>query len=70
MNERKGCTGKEVCETIVKAIKLDNPDYPYTAKEIWESSSTGELARVFFAYEWAKTRLLTRTAGRNQNDKC
>ena len=46
-------TGKEMCETIVEACRKLNPDYPHTAKEIWEASPTGELAHVFFAYEHA-----------------
>jgi len=52
-------TGKEMCETIVEACKKLNPDYPHTAKEIWEASPTGELAHVFFAYQYALEVLAT-----------
>ena len=50
-------TGKEMCETIVKALKLDNPDTPVTPKSVWEVSETGELSYVFILYDWAKERL-------------
>jgi len=51
------CTGKEMCETIVKAIKLDNPDSPLTPEAIWNASESGELYHVFILYDWAKERL-------------
>jgi len=50
-------TGKEMCETIVKALKLDNPDTPVTPESIWNASETGELSHVFILYDWAKERL-------------
>jgi len=50
-------TGKEMCETIVEALKLDNPDSPITPEAIWNSSETGELYPVFFLYDWAKEKL-------------
>ena len=50
-------TGKEMCEVIVKALKLDNPDTPVTPEAIWNSSETGELYPVFLLYDWAKERL-------------
>ena len=50
-------TGKEMCETIVEAMKLDNPDTVVTPKALWESSRTGELFHIFILYDWAKERL-------------
>ena len=50
-------TGKEMCETIVEALKLDNPDTPITPEAIWNSSETGELFPVLLLYDWAKERL-------------
>ncbi len=50
-------TGKEMCETIVKAMKLDNPDTPVTPEGLWNASNTGELWHVFLLYDWAKERL-------------
>ena len=48
-------TGKEMCETIVKADFLRKPDGTApTASEIWNYSSTGELFMVFQWYEQAK----------------
>ena len=46
-----------MCETIVEALKLDNPDSPITPEAIWNSSETGELYPVFFLYDWAKEKL-------------
>ncbi len=50
-------TGKEMCETIVKAIKLDDPSTKITPKALWNASETGELWHVFILYDWAKERL-------------
>jgi hypothetical protein len=50
-------TGKEMCETIVEAMKLDDPDTPVTPEALWNASSTGELWHVFVLYDWAKERL-------------
>ena len=52
-------TGKEMCETIVKACKKLNPDYSRTAEEIWEASPTGELAHVIIGYQYALKVLAT-----------
>ena len=46
-----------MCETIVEALKLDNPDTPITPEAIWNSSETGELYPVILLYDWAKERL-------------
>lgn len=46
-------TGKEMCEKIVEADFLRNPDGSTpTAEEIWNYSPTGELFHIF---EWYKT---------------
>ncbi len=50
-------SGKEMCETIVEAMKLDNPDTPVTPEGLWNASNTGELWHVFVLYDWAKERL-------------
>ena len=50
-------TGKEMCETIVKAMRLDNPDTQITPESIWNASETGELYSMFILYDWAKERL-------------
>lgn len=48
-------TGKEMCETIVKADFLRNEDgTALTAEEIWNSDPHGELWHVFALYEIAK----------------
>ena len=46
-------TGRKMCETIARAIKLETGE-DIEPKEIWEQSSTGELSGVFAQYEWAR----------------
>jgi hypothetical protein len=58
-------TGKEMCETIVKAMKLDNPKTKVTPRALWNASETGELWHIFFLYDWAKERLSEKTTNKN-----
>lgn len=56
-----GVTGKEMCETIVRADFLRKPDGTSPNwKEIWNYSSTGELYWVFVWYAQAKLILATK----------
>jgi hypothetical protein len=55
-------TGKEMCEIIVKAMKLDNPDTPVTPEALWNASGRGELWHVFLLYDWAKDKLANEKA--------
>jgi len=51
-------TMKEMCETIVAADILRYPDGSSpTARQIYESSPSGELFQVFFWYNAAKSVL-------------
>ena len=54
-----------MCETIVKAMKLDNPKTRVTPKALWNASETGELWHIFFLYDWAKERLSEKTTNKN-----
>jgi len=53
MTEQRGYTGKEMCETIVRAFKTINPNFKHAPKEIWKMSLTGELAHVFELHDEA-----------------
>ncbi len=51
-------TGKQMCETIVRADILRKPDgTPPTAEEIWSYSPTGELDMVFAWHKLARLAL-------------
>jgi len=54
---QKMVSGKQMCELIVKALKLDYPELDLTPVEIWELSPTGELWPIVALYEWAKNHL-------------
>lgn len=49
----QSATPKEMCETILEAIKKHDPTCTLTPKEIWEYSPTGEVCGVVDAYFWA-----------------
>ena len=53
MMAQKGYTGKEMCETIVRAFKTINPGFKYAPEELWEMSPTGELSHVFELHDEA-----------------
>lgn len=50
-------TGKEMCETIVRAMRksgaFEETNIP-TPEALWQSSPSGELWHIFELYEWAK----------------
>lgn len=50
-------TGKQACETIVKALKIIDSNIEVKPTDIWNMESNGELWPVFELYELAKTFL-------------
>lgn len=49
--------GKQMCEVVVQAIKLDNPDANITPEQVWNMSPTGELYPVYESYQAALNKL-------------
>lgn len=57
-------TGRKMCETIVRAGLLEKPDGSSLSwQEIWNSSASGELYRVFDWYRQALDVLGENTDG-------
>ena len=55
---------RDMCETIEEAkLLLKEDSTPWTAKEVWEYSSTGEVWRIHGWYEQAKLLLQYSTSG-------
>ena len=52
-----GYTGKEMCETIVEALKTTDMKNIPTPEQIWNRSPTGELADVIMMHDWAMVTL-------------
>ena len=61
-------TGKEMCQTIVRALKQSNPDCKISPKDIWELSPTGELDFIFPMYIEAKDQLGELTEKDKENE--
>lgn len=58
MTDERPISGREMCETIVRANILRRADGTApTAEEIWAYSPTGELSQIFEWYEQAKAVL-------------
>lgn len=58
-------TGKEMCETIVKALKLDNPDTVVTPEGLWQGTYEDEIASLFILHEWAEEKLREKTPNKS-----
>jgi len=57
MTEQESYTGQEMCEIIVEAMKKIGIENPPTPEQIWNYSPTGELAEVFYLFDWAMITL-------------